>query len=332
MGSMPLTERHPMLETETVLDRRRLRRSVTFWRAAGLAAVLIALGALTLGNDKLASLAGEKQIARVTIQGTITEDRDQLKMLKKIADDDSVAGVLLYVNSPGGTTTGGEALYDQIRTLAKKKPVVAQFGTVAASAAYIAGLATDHIVAHGNTITGSVGVIVQWPELVQLLDKVGVKVNEVKSGPLKASPSPFEPLDDASKQVAQGMVNDGFKWFVNLVETRRGIKANDVPGLMDGRIFSGREALKAKLIDQIGGEDEAVKWLKDVKKVPQSADVVDWKPSSSRGYGFAGMSTRIAGFLFGSDAGDLVNFLFRDRSISTLGLDGLLSVWHPSEK
>lgn len=321
-----------MLETETVLDRRRLRRSVTIWRAAGLAAVLVALGALTLSGDKLASLAGEKQIARITIEGTITEDRDQLKMLKDIAENDSVAGVLMFVNSPGGTTTGGEALYESIRAVSAKKPVVAQFGTIAASAAYIAGLATDHIVARGNSITGSVGVIVQWPEVVQLLEKVGVKVNEVKSGPLKAAPSPFEPLDENGKQVAQGMVNDGFKWFVGLVETRRGVKAGDVPGLLEGRIFSGREALQAKLVDQIGGEDEAVKWLKDEKKVPQNAKVVDWKPTAAGSYGFAGMSARIAGAVFGTGAGEIVNFLARDRSISTLGLDGLLSVWHPSEK
>jgi protease-4 len=321
-----------MLETETVLDRRRLRRSLTLWRGAGIAAVAIAIGALMLNNNELATLAGEKQIARIAIEGTITEDRDELKMLKDIADNDSVAGVLLYVNSPGGTTTGGEALFQGLRNLAKKKPVVAEFGTVAASAGYIVGLATDHIVARGNTITGSVGVIVQWPEVVQLLDKLGVKVNEVKSGALKASPSPFEPLDDASKQIAQGMVNDGFKWFVGLVESRRGIKATDVPGLLDGRIFSGREALQAKLIDQIGGEDEAVKWLKDVKKVPENAKVVDFKPSSSGGYGFAGVSSRIAASVLEAGAGGLTNFLFRDRTISTLGLDGLLSVWHPSEK
>ena len=111
-----------------------------------------------------------------------------------------------------------------------------------------------------------------------MLEKIGVKVNEVKSGPLKASPSPFEPLDDASKKVAEGMVNDGFKWFVGLVETRRSVKAADIPGLVDGRIFSGREALQVKLVDQLGGEDEAVKWLKDVKNVPQSATVVDRKP------------------------------------------------------
>jgi protease-4 len=321
-----------MLETETVLDRRRLRRSVTFWRAAGLIALAIAIGVLTIGTDKLATLAGEKQIARIQINGTITEDRDQLKMLKNIADNDAVAGVLVYVNSPGGTTTGGEALYEGLRAVAKKKPVVAQFGTVAASAAYIAGLATDHIVAHGNTITGSVGVIVQWPEVVELLDKIGVKVNEVKSGALKASPSPFETVDDASKNVAQGMVNDGFKWFVNLVETRRHIKAAAVPGLLDGRIFSGREALQYKLIDQIGGEDEAVNWLKTVKKVPKDAKVVDFKPGSGTGLGFAGMSSGIVRWLFGSTAAEIGNFLAQDRTISTLGLDGLLSVWHPSEK
>ncbi|CAA2137190.1 signal peptide peptidase SppA [Hyphomicrobium sp. ghe19] len=321
-----------MLETETVLDRRRLRRSVSIWRAAGLAGLLLAVGALAFGGDKLASLTGEKQIARVTIEGTITEDRDQLKMLKDIGDDSSVSGVLLFINSPGGTTTGGEALFEGIRTLAKKKPVVAQFGTVAASAAYIAGLATDHIVARGNTITGSVGVIVQWPEVVQLLDKIGVKMNEVKSGPLKASPSPFEPLDDASRKVAEGMVADGFKWFIGLVETRRGVKAANIPGLLEGRIYSGREALDAKLIDQLGGEDEAVKWLKDVKSVPQTAKVTDWKPGNSSAYGFAGMSAGIAGWLLGPAAGDAVNFLLRDRMISTLGLDGLLSVWHPSEK
>lgn len=322
-----------MLETETVLDRRRLRRSVSFWRGAGIAGLALAVGALTMNGDKLATLSGQKQIARIAIEGTISEDRDQLKMLKEIAKADYVSGVILYVNSPGGTTTGGEALYEGLREIAKTKPLVAQFGTVAASAGYIVGLATDHIVARGNTITGSVGVIVQWPEFVQLLDKVGVKMNEVKSGPLKASPSPFEPLTEGGRKVAEGMVNDGFKWFLSLVETRRGVKTADIPGLMDGRIFSGREALEAKLVDQIGGEDEAVAWLKDVKKVDADAKVVDWKPeSASSTFGFKAMAARAAGLVFGAEAGQLASALFRDRSISTLGLDGLLSVWHPSEK
>ena len=163
-----------MLETETVLDRRRLRRSLSLWRGLGVAGLALAIGAFVLGGDKLATLSGKKQIARIAIEGTIMESREQLKMLKEIADADHVAGVLLYVNSPGGTTTGGEAIYESLREIGKKKPVVAQFGTVAASAGYIVGLASDHIVARGNTITGSVGVIVQWPEFAQLMEKIGV--------------------------------------------------------------------------------------------------------------------------------------------------------------
>lgn len=321
-----------MLETETVLDRRRLRRSVSLWRAAGIAGLALAIGVYAIGGDKLAKLSGEKQIARVAIEGTITENRDQLKMLKDIAEAEHVSGVLLYVNSPGGTTTGGEAIYEALREIVKKKPVVAQFGTVAASAGYIVGLATDHIVARGNTITGSVGVIVQWPEFVDLMDKIGVKVNEVKSGPLKASPSPFERLDDGGRKVAEGMVNDGFKWFTALVESRRGIKATEVPGLLDGRIFSGREALDAKLVDQIGGEDEAVAWLKDIKNVDKSAKIVDWKPQASSSYGFGGLARHLVGMVFGGGASDFANLVMRDRSLSTLSLDGLVSVWHPSEK
>ena len=151
-------------------------------------------------------------------KGIITEDRDKLKLLKQLAESKQVAAVILFINSPGGTTTGGEAIFEAIRELAKAKPVVAQMGTVATSAAYIAGLATDHMVARGNTITGSVGVIFQWAEVSQLLDKLGVKMNEIKSGPLKANPSPFQPVDEAGKALAEQMVAE----FEALVRGPRG--------------------------------------------------------------------------------------------------------------
>lgn len=321
-----------MLETETVLDRRKLRRSVSLWRAAGIAGLTLAFGALVFGGDKLAALGSTKEIARIAIEGTISEDRDQLKMIKDIAEADRVEGVILYVNSPGGTTTGGEALYEALRKLNEKKPVVAQFGTVAASAGYIVGLSSDHIIARGNTITGSVGVIVQWPELAQLLEKIGVKVNEVKSGPLKAAPSPFEPLTEGGRKVAENMVADGFKWFLGLVEERRGVKADQIEGLKDGRIFSGREAIAVKLVDEIGGEEEAVKWLKDNRKIDKDAKVVDWKPKSAAGYGLVPGGAHALTAWFGEEAKGLAQILMRDPSISTLGLDGLVSVWHPSDK
>ena len=174
-------------EIDTVLDRRRLRRRLTVWRALAVAAVVAALFAFGVSDDKLSSF-GPKQIARVAIEGTITEDREQLELLKRIAEADNAAALLVFVNSPGGTTTGGEALFAALREVAKKKPVVAQFGTVAASAGYIVGLGADHIVTRANTITGSVGVLIQWPEVSQALDKLGVKFNEIKSGDLKAVP------------------------------------------------------------------------------------------------------------------------------------------------
>ncbi len=290
-------------EIETVLDRRRLRRSLSTWRGAAIAALALAFGALAFGGDRFSDLLGEKQIARVSIEGTITEDREQLAMLKKIAKADHVKGVLLFVNSPGGTTTGGEGLYESLRELSAKKPVVAQFGTVAASAAYIAGLGTDHIVARGNTITGSIGVLAQWPEVSELMNKLGIKFNEVKSGVLKASPNPFEPMDEPARKVMQETIDDGFRWFLGLVETRRGIKPAEVPGLIDGRIYSGREALTHKLVDEIGGEREAIKWLEDKRGVPADLKIVDWKPERQSSWGLSSAASSVTGSILGAILG-----------------------------
>ena len=318
-------------ETEIVLDRRQLRRSVMVWRALGIGGLALAIGAFALGSDKLSSLAKPPQIARVAIEGTVLESRDQLRMFDKIAKDDKVAALLVYVNSPGGTTTGGEAIHEAIRAVAKKKPVVAQFGTVAASAGYIIGMAADHIVARGNTITGSIGVIAQWPEVSSLLDKLGVKVNEIKSGNLKATPSPFLPLEEGGRQVTQNMVNEGFRWFLSLVETRRGVKTADIAGLEQGRIFSGREALTQKLVDEIGGEAEAVAWLESKRGVAKDLKVIDWKPNRDDDWGVPRASLALSGPSMGEAAAGMVRALGRDTRLETLTLDGLVSLWHPSD-
>lgn len=321
------------LETEAVLDRRRLRRTLSFWRSAGIVSVALAAGLILFDGETLSTVAQPRQVARVTIEGTITENRDQLKMLDKIEESSRVAAVIVHVNSPGGTTAGGEAIYQSLRKIAKKKPVVAQFGTVAASAGYIVGLGADHIVARGNTITGSVGVIAQWPEFVGLLDKVGVKVNEVKSGSLKATPSPFMPLDDNGRSVLKTMIEESFGWFRGLVEERRNLTAADVPGLLQGTIYSGREALKHKLVDEIGGEDEAMRWLENVKGVPKDLKVIDWKPKKDDDWGgVAGAVSSFAGRIAGSGAAEMARTLSREAGFSKLSLDGLVSVWHPSEK
>jgi protease-4 len=320
------------LETETVLDRRRMRRSLSLWRALAVVALVASVAALAFGGGRALSLGDESQIARVSVEGLITEDRDQLKMLKKIEAADHVKGLIVFINSPGGTTTGGEALFQAIREISEVKPVVAQFGTVAASAAYITGLATDHIVARGNTITGSVGVIFQWAEVSELLGKIGVKMNEVKSGPLKANPSPFQPVDEAGRRTAEAMVAESQKWFVGLVNDRRQIETSGVPGLEEGRVYSGREALTYKLIDAIGGEDEVLRWLREERGVSKSLKVVEWKPKRDFEWGgLGGAAAWAMGRLLGLSDLDLSRMGANAASVERLRLDGLVSVWHPAK-
>jgi protease-4 len=319
------------LETEAVLDRRRLRRRASLWRGLAILAVILGVGAAVSVGASQAPGIGTKQIARVTIEGVITEDRRQLELLKRVADARNVEALILFINSPGGTTTGGEAVYEAIRKVAEKKPVVAQFGTVATSAAYIAGLATDQIVARGNSITGSVGVIFQWAEVTDLLAKLGVKMHEIKSGPLKATPSPFQPVPEEGKAVAQEMIAESFQWFATLVSERRGIDTAAVPGLLQGRIYSGREALGHKLVDRIGGEDEAQRWLEESRGVTKNLKIVDWRPAREPAWGLLGDSAMALAQWIGGPIGEVATRLMNARVLATLQLDGLVAVWQPLE-
>ena len=319
-------------ETEAVLDRRRLRRRLSLWRVLAVTAAALALGFLLFSSAQQVGLVDQRQIARITIEGLITDDRDLLRLIKKVGDSNSVSAVVLAVNSPGGTTVGGEALFEALRELAKKKPLVAQFGTVATSAAYIVGLATDQIIARGNTITGSVGVIFQWPEFAGLLEKLGIKVNEIKSGPLKANPSPFQPLDEPGRQAAEKMVAESQRWFLNLVRTRRMIDTTKVEGLEEGRVFSGREALSHKMIDQIGGESEVVKYLEDQRGVSKGLKIVDWKVSRDSDWGLVRLATRALARATGISALDQLAHVVGEDRLASLRLDGLLSIWHGTER
>ena len=321
------------LEAEVLIDRRRMRRRVTFWRAiAFVIAVIAIIGLISSTSNMAPDFARGSHVARIPIKGIITENRKQLALFESIADDKNVRAVLLDVNSPGGTTTGGEALFEAIRRVSEKKPVVAVFGTVAASAAYIVGLASDHIVARGNSITGSVGVIFQWTEVHELLGKVGVKMNTVKSGPLKASPSPFQPLDEASRLVTEEMVMDSQTWFLGLVKERRKLLPATVPGLVEGRIYSGRQALNYKLVDAIGGEREALKWLESKHGIKADTKVIERKPATTPGLGILGKAMLGILGVGASEFGKSGLIRALDGKLSGLSLDGLLSVWHPSKK
>ena len=317
-----------MIEAETVIERRQLRRKLTVWRLAGIVLAVLLAALLMSGSDRMAGSGSFlPHIARVQVSGIITDDQKMQDLLDRVGKSDRVKAVILDINSPGGTTTGGEAMYDAIRRLAEKKPVVAVCGTLATSAAYIVALATDRIFVYGNTITGSVGVILQWADVSELMHTLGVKIEEVKSGPLKAVPNPFEPTDEKGKALAEEMVQEAKTWFVNLVAERRKIEPASIPGLTDGRVYSGRQAIALRLVDEIGDEKVAKRWLQEERNVAPGLSVVEWKPRTERG--------GILSWLFGSMAtflgvpADKLASLFGQVS-EGLRLDGLVSLWHPA--
>ncbi len=319
------------MTADHIADRRRLRRKLSFWRVAAFVVLVVAIaaGAVAIaGRDNFPLVSGP-QIARVSITGFITDDRKQAELLATLAKTSAVKGVIVAINSTGGATAGGEALYEGLRKLAEAKPTVATVATVGASAAYMAAIATDHIVARRTSITGSIGVLFEMPEVSGLLDKVGVNVEEIKSGPLKAEPSPFKPASDEARAVMTGVINDAFNWFVDIVAERRGLAHGDALTLADGRIFTGRQALAAKLVDEIGGEQAAVKWLGS-KGVDEHLPIRDWRPSEGKGvWSLADAASVWIARTLGLSPGMLPGGLERILP-EGLKLDGLLSVWQAS--
>ena len=316
-------------EADQIVARRRLRRQVSVWRAGAL--VLAVLAVLMLisrseGDGALSKLADH--VARVRIEGFISGEEKTLKLFRQIAESNRVKAVILHVDSPGGTTVGAEALFEAVRKVSQKKPVVAVMDSMAASGGYATAVAADHVVARGNTITGSIGVVFQWPDVSQLLNSIGVKVEELKSGELKAEPSPFKPASERVKVVAMQMIRDSFDWFVALVAERRNLPVERVRFLADGRVYTGRQALQEKLIDAIGGEDAAVNWLATVKGIPEGTQIVDWKIEG--GFGSPGLGfSAFKGILTFLGFEGLALRLERAFIGSGVQLDGLLSVWHP---
>jgi protease-4 len=282
------------------------------------------------GSDGLSSKSAP-HIAKVRVEGTIFENDELLKRLKDVEDSDAVKGVILSVDSPGGTTAGGEAIYEAVRKLAMKKPVVSQVGTLAASAGYMIASASDHIVARQSSIIGSIGVLFQYPDISQLLAKLGVKVETIKSSPLKAEPNFFNPASEEAKAMIHRMIIDSYDWFVGLVQERRKFTHEQALALADGSVFTGRQAAANKLIDELGGEEKALGWLK-TKGVDDKLPVLEWKPveKSSLGMFFSHSAVKMLAKYLGipEESAGILRELTGDRMF----LDGLVSVWHVDGK
>ncbi|MFP5077656.1 signal peptide peptidase SppA [Rhizobium sp. YIM 134829] len=306
-------------------DRRQLRRKLGFWRLATILLIVLAAVVAWLVFSRGDAGVGRDHIARVTISGVILDDRELVERLTRIAETNAVKGLIVSVNSPGGSTFGGEVLYDAIRKVAEKKPVVSDVRTLAASAGYMIALAGDRIIAGDTSITGSIGVLFQYPQVKTLMDKIGVSLEEIKSSPLKAEPNPFHPPSDEAKAVIQAMIDDSYAWFVDLVAERRRLPRPEAQALADGRIFTGRQAVGLKLVDELGGEPALRRFLES-RNVAKDLPIVDWEPpSNSLPFGLGSLSAVIAQAL-GLDPARLAGTL-PALGANKLFLDGLVSVW-----
>jgi protease-4 len=331
------------LDADHIVDRRRMRRKLTFWRVVAVLLVVGGIAALaSFGTRGVTSLSevGSGSIARVKITGLIRGDQDRTEALDRLGKS-GVRAVIVHIDSPGGTTAGAEQLHDSLIQLKAKKPMVVVVDGLAASGGYIAALASDHIIAQSASLVGSIGVLVQYPNVSDLLKTVGVKVEEIKSSPLKAAPNGFEPTSPEARAALAAVVMDSYEWFKKLVGDTRKMDTAALDKVSDGRIFTGRQAIELKLIDELGNEKTAIAWLakrypcgeasSGKNCVPADSPVRDYRLKPRLGdlpflhvaagavleaVGLTGLARRL------EESGILM-------TVERLNLDGLLALWHP---
>jgi protease IV len=321
------------LDSDVIVDRRRIRRKLTFWRvvAALLAIVAVVIIGTIATPGGRGAFTATGSIARVTVEGLIRSDQDRVEALERLADS-KAAAVIVHINSPGGTTAGSEQLYDALVQLKAKKPLVVVIEGLAASGGYITAIAADHIVAQQTSLVGSIGVLFQFPNFTDLMKTVGVKVEEVKSSPLKAAPNGFEPTSPEARAALDSLVKDSYAWFRDLVKERRGMDDALLDKVADGRVFTGRQAVDLKLVDQLGDEKTAVAWLvaqkgikrdlpvRDFKLVPRFGDLTFLRTAASITLDALGLSA----------IARQVEQTGVAQAVDRLSLDGMLALWRPA--
>ena len=315
MTDHPATAPSPLPDPHAALAAEHFRRSRGWWRILAGLAVVIAVVAL-LGRFGWGEPPLGNHLARVVIDGAISTDRERLDALEELADDDSVSGVLVAINSPGGTTAGGEELYQALGRLRERKPVVAVVHELGASAAYMTAIASDRIFVRHLSIVGSIGVLYQHVNAGKLFETIGVDLDKVASGPLKAEPDFDEPMVGPARESIAALVDDSFQWFVDVVAERRGLARPEALALADGRIVTGRVAVATGLVDAIGSEREAIEWLVAERGISEDLEVVTAWPLPDQGLGW------VAEMLSGQARAALGL-----PAVGPIALDGLVSLW-----
>jgi protease IV len=318
------------LDADLIVDRRRLRRKLTFWRVVAIAVIVLAIGLTAAALSRRGDLVAGPYIARVTITGLIRDDEERVRQLDRLADSSAAKAVILHVDSPGGTTAGSEQLFDALGRVRAKKPIAVVVDSLAASGAYITAISGDYIVAKQTSLVGSIGVLFEYPNFTDLLDKIGVKVESIKSTPLKAAPNGFEPTSPEARAAIESIIMDSYAWFKGLVQDRRHLTDAQLAAIDDGRVFTGHQGLDLKLIDQIGDERTAKDWLIKQKKISAKLQVRDYQLHSRLDeLPFLHAAAVAALNAFGLD-GLARRFGALDATaLDRFNLDGLLALWQP---
>jgi len=281
-------------------------------------AVLALVAAALAGIRGHGMIGGGAYVARLPVDGIITDDPKLVAAVRKLGDDRSVKALIVAIDSPGGSVGGGESLHDAIAEVAAKKPVVAVMGGLAASAAYMIAVPAARIFAYPGTLTGDIGVFLQTADISGLLGKLGIGTEVIKSGPLKDEPNFLAPLTPQARDMLQGIVTNLYDQFVAMVAAGRHMDVAKVRQLADGRPYTGQQALQLGLIDAIGDEHNARQWLASTKGVSEDLPVRD-------------VSTE--GFLASELSGSLQWMLdgFSKSIVSQwLSIDGIWAVWQRS--
>jgi protease-4 len=300
-------------DPDALLDRRRLKRRLRLWQGVTILALFATVLVALHSQDAL--IRGDR-IARIHVEGVIVQDDARNQILREIARDENIRGLVVHIDSPGGTVVGGEDLYNGLRAVAAEKPVAAVMGTVATSAAYMAAVAADRVWAREGTITGSIGVILQSANVVELLNRIGVEPVTIKSSDLKGVPSPVEPLTDEARAATRDVVLDLYEFFVGIVTARRPLPAETVRQLADGRVFSGGQAVSNRLVDAIGQESNAVDWMVSDMNLPAGLPVETIEDRAEDE----------------SLLEELVGLSGKSLFSNALTLDGLVSLWQPTAR
>lgn len=320
------------LDADQIVDRRRMRRKLAFWRALTVVVAIVAIvvvAGIRIPDGIVGGTAGA--IARVRITGLIRGNPERVEALERLGKS-SARAVIVHIDSPGGTTAGAEQLHNALSELKTKKPLVVVVDGLAASGGYLAALSSDHIVAQSASLVGSIGVLVQYPNVHDLLKTLGVKVEEIKSSPLKAAPSGYEPTSPEARAALAAVVMDSYDWFKKLVRDARKLDDATLARVTDGRVFTGRQALELKLVDELGNEKTAIAWLAREKNIDPNSPVRDFELRSRyRDLPFLHLAAVFALDTMGLTA--IARGIEESGMLSAaerLNLDGLLALWHPA--